>query len=265
VASIVFSGRWRKSSVAVPAVVTLWLTVLPSAPAQMTADTQEDQSAKMILQKADEVRFPSQGFEVSVAIQTSQNGKVSESREYKVLSKGNEDTIVMITAPASERGQIMLMKGRDLWVFLPDVSQPVRLSLAQRLTGQVANGDIARANFSGDYAPKLAGTEKLADQTYYVLDLAAVDRWVTYQHVRLWVGQANYWPRKAEFFSLSGRLLKTCLYDGFKQMAGRMRPTRLVMNDALREGEQSVMDYSDMRLRDLPDKIFSKEYLKKLD
>jgi len=31
----------------------------------------------------------------------------------------------------------MLMRGRDLWVFLPNVSQPVRLSLSQRLTGQV--------------------------------------------------------------------------------------------------------------------------------
>jgi hypothetical protein len=34
----------------------------------------------------------------------------------------------MVTEPASERGQIILMKGRDLWVFMPDVSQPIRLS-----------------------------------------------------------------------------------------------------------------------------------------
>ena len=263
--STAFGDQSCRLAIAIPAILALSLAAAPLASAQTNAGPQEDQSAKIILQKADEVRFPTQGFEVSVAIQTSQRGQVTESREYKVLSKGNEDTIVMVTAPASERGQIMLMKGRDLWVFLPEVSQPVRLSLAQRLTGQVANGDIARANFSGDYAPKLAGTEKVADQTYYVLDLAAVDRWVTYQHVRLWVGQASYWPHKAEFFSLSGRLLKTCLYEGYKQVAGRMRPTRLVMSDALREDERSVMDYSNMRLRDLPDKIFSKEYLKKLD
>ena len=67
--------------------------------------------------------------------------------KYRVLSKGNENSIVMTTEPASERGQILLMKGRDLWIFMPSVSQPVRLSLSQRLTGQVANGDLARANF----------------------------------------------------------------------------------------------------------------------
>jgi outer membrane lipoprotein-sorting protein len=171
----------------------------------------------------------------------------------------------MVTEPASERGQIMLMKGRDLWLFLPSVSQPVRLSLAQRLTGQVANGDIARANFSGDYNPKLVGTEKLSDQAYYVLELTGADKGVTYQRVRYWVAQETYWPHKAEFYSLSGRLLKTCQYTSFKQIAGRMRPTRLVMSDALREGDQSILDYTNMRFRDLPDKVFSKDYLKKLD
>ncbi|PTR15591.1 MULTISPECIES: outer membrane lipoprotein-sorting protein [unclassified Nitrosospira] len=57
----------------------------------------------------------------------------------------------MTTAPASERGQILLMKGRDLWIFVPDVFQPVRLSLSQQPTGQVTNGDLARANFTGNY------------------------------------------------------------------------------------------------------------------
>jgi len=38
-----------------------------------------------------------------------------------------------------------------------------------------------------------------------------------------------------------------------------------VMEDALRGGEQSVLEYGAMKLRDLPDKIFTKDYLKKLD
>jgi hypothetical protein len=48
-------------------------------------------------------------------------------------------------------------------------------------------------------------------------------------------------------------------------MAGKLRPTRLVMEDALKSGEQSVLEYQGMKLRDLPDKIFTKDYLKKLE
>jgi outer membrane lipoprotein-sorting protein len=171
----------------------------------------------------------------------------------------------MITEPASERGQIILMKGRDLWVFMPEVSQPVRISLAQRLTGQVANGDLARANFSGDYNPKIVRTESIGNEKYLVLELTAVDRSVTYQRVMYWVNEKSGWPLKAEFYSLSNRLMKRCSYENFQTLAGKIRPTRLVMEDAMRAGEKSVLEYSEMKLRDLPDKIFTKEYLKKLD
>ncbi|MBK7899237.1 MAG: outer membrane lipoprotein-sorting protein [Azonexus sp.] len=224
----------------------------------------DDAYARSIVEKADQVRFPAEGFQVEIGISTTQTDKPAENRKYRILSKGNENTIVMITEPASERGQILLMKGRDLWVFMPEVSQPVRISLAQRLTGQVANGDLARANFAGDYKPKVLRSESIGNEDYYVLELTAVDRGVTYQKVMYWVNKKSSWPLKAEFYSLSNRLLKKCRYEKFETMQGKMRPTRLVMEDALRGNEQSVLDYSGMKLRDLPDKMFTKEYLSKL-
>ncbi|MDR3394197.1 MAG: outer membrane lipoprotein-sorting protein [Parasulfuritortus sp.] len=226
--------------------------------------TAEDPLARSILEKADEIRFPSESFQVDIDITSTAPDQNAEKRKYRVLSKGNDNTVVMILEPASERGQIMLMKGHDLWVFMPDVSQPIRLGLAQRLTGQVANGDLARANFSGDYTPSIARTELLDGRPYFVLELTAIDRGVTYHRVMLWVDKANYRPRKAEFFSLSNRLMKVCTYEGYQFAAGKLRPMRLIMEDALESGKRSVMDYSILKLRNLPDQVFSKEYLKKL-
>jgi hypothetical protein len=37
------------------------------------------------------------------------------------------------------------------------------------------------------------------------------------------------------------------------------------MEDALRQGEKSTLEYSEMKLRDLEDEIFTKDYLKKLN
>jgi outer membrane lipoprotein-sorting protein len=224
----------------------------------------EDTVAVSILEKADEIRFPAEGFQVDINITSTAPEQDADYRKYRILSKGNDSTVVMILEPASERGQIMLMKGRDLWVFMPNVSQPIRLGLAQRLTGQVANGDLARANFTGDYTPSLLRTENVKGEQQYVLELTAIDRSVTYHRVLLWVNKSNYRPRKAQFYSISNRLMKTCAYENFKEMAGRVRPTRLVMEDALKSDHESVLEYQAMRLRDLPDKVFSKDYLKKL-
>jgi outer membrane lipoprotein-sorting protein len=232
--------------------------------AQAAQDAQGEEAAKIIVEAADTIRFPRSGFQVDIAITTQQDGENVEARRYRVLSKGNENTVVMILEPAAERGQIMLMRGRDLWVFLPEVSQPVRLSLSQRLTGQVANGDLARANFAGDYNPRIARTETIGADEYHVLELNAVDRAVTYQRVLYWVAKSNNAPYKAEFYSASNRLLKTCSYGQYEKMLGALRPTRLVMRDALRKAEQSILEYSDMKQRDLPDRVFTKEYLRRL-
>jgi outer membrane lipoprotein-sorting protein len=235
------------------------------AAAACSALAQPAPSAAEILRRADEMRFPQEGFEVALRVRNSEEGRMGEDRSYKVLSKGNQNTLVLTLEPAAERGQILLMKGRDLWLYLPKVSQPVRLSLAQRLTGQVANGDIARANFTGDYTPKLMGTDRAGRDLLYVLDLTAVDRKVTYQRVRYWVRQSDYRPYKAEFYSLSERLLKTCAYQDFRSLGGQLRPTRLVMVDAVQKGAESTLEYSNLKLRELPDQIFTKEYLRRLD
>jgi hypothetical protein len=137
--------------------------------AQVAPEAEKDELAAQALEKADQIRFPAESFEVEVAVTTFSDGKQTDTRLYRVLSRGNENTIVQVLEPASERGQAMLLRGRDLWIFIPTVSQPVRLSLSQRLTGQVANGDIARANFSGDYAPSVLRTEAVEGHEHYVL------------------------------------------------------------------------------------------------
>ena len=236
--------------------------LLAGVPVVSAAD---EPDPKSIVETADLMRFPREGFQVDVSIASAGPGKDDEVRKYRILSKGNENTVVITTEPTTDKGQILLMKSRDLWMFLPEVSQPVRLSLSQRLTGEVSNGDLARANFGGDYNATLVRTDTIDGEVFNVLELSAVDRGIAYSRVMYWVRRSDSRPLKAEFYSLSNRLLKTCRYENFQKMAGQVRPARLVMVDALKAGEQSVLEYSNMRMRELPDKVFTKEYLKKLD
>ncbi|HNF64316.1 MAG TPA: outer membrane lipoprotein-sorting protein [Plasticicumulans sp.] len=223
-----------------------------------------DLEALAMLEAADQVRFPRSDFEVNVRISSTTPGGETEVRDYQILSKGNENTLVITTAPASERGQVLLMRGRDLWVYSPRLSQPVRLPLSQRLTGQVANGDLARANFSGDYNARVLRDETIQKRKYAVLELTAIDGSVTYNRVLLWVERSGNQPLKAEFYALSGRLLKTAQYLNYAKLDNTVRPTQLVMEDAVKRGDRSVLDYSAMKPRELPNKLFNKDYMKRV-
>lgn len=256
--------RWPSQFLA-QVLAGMTLTVmLAGTPAVTRAQAPETIDAVALVEAADRIRFPKEAFQVGVDVINHAPGKDPDQRVYQVLSKGNSNTIVRTLKPASEAGQMMLMKDRELWVFLPSVSQPVRMPLSQKLTGQVANGDLARANLSGDYTPKVVRTEAIDGEEHAVMELSAVDRGVTYQRVVYWVSLKTKRPYKAEFYTISGRLMKTCLYTEYKTMDGMIRPTRLIMKDALKKDEHSVMTYVGMKRRELADKIFTKDYLKKL-
>ncbi len=220
--------------------------------------------ATAIVAAADNIRFPQDGFQVSVKVATLVPNRSPEFHEYQVLQNGHEKSVVRTLTPASEAGQVMLMRGADLWVFLPEVSQPVRLPLSQRLTGQVANGDLARANFAGDYKAALVREEVFGGKQCVVLELTAARKGVTYHRVLYWVEKASNRPLKGEFYTLSKRLMKTGLYQDYKDLGGKIRPTKLILIDALKKGEQSVLVYSNLKLRNIPDKFFTKDFLRKL-
>jgi outer membrane lipoprotein-sorting protein len=248
--------------IALAVALLLSLALIPSA---ARAQANAEVKAKELIEKVDEVRFPKGGFETEVRIVSTKPGDEKEERLYKVLARGADNSIVQVLEPAADKGQSILMKGRELWLYVPDVSQPIRLTLSQRLTGQVANGDLARANFSADYEAAFVKTEMVESVDHAILELTAKEKSVAYAKVMLWVNPKNGHPHKAEFYSVSGRLLKTVQYQNFKTLLGRLRPTRLVLTDAVKKGEESTLEYNTMKNRELPDKMFTKENLRRLD
>lgn len=220
-------------------------------------------TAEEILLKADEIRNPPMDYTVFVKVTSIKPEGNSRSGTYEVLVKGKDKTVIKTLSPPIERGRVLLMWGRDMWAYLPDVSKPLRISLRERLLGEVANGDLARANFSGDYTPRLARGESVNGTDCHVLALAANAEDVAYARVLLWVETEGCRPVKAEFYGLSGRLLKSCSYEGYRELAGGIRPTRLIMSDPLVKGRQSILEYDDMKVAPLPDKYFTKDYMKK--
>src|SRR5687768_11786222 len=71
--------------------------------------------ARSILERADQIRFPGEGFQVDVSITSTSPTQAIDIRKYRIYSKGNEKTVVMVVAPTEERGTKLLMEGRDLW------------------------------------------------------------------------------------------------------------------------------------------------------
>jgi hypothetical protein len=246
----------RRRLVVALAVVFLLVAVAPAR-----ADEAAD-----IVRDADLARRPADSFIWKVTI-TSQEAKKDPAADgFEVFVKGSARVFVKFVAPARNVGRSLLALDRDLWIYLPDAGKPVRIPLSQRLVGQVANGDIARVDYAGDYAATLVGDEPIDGAPCHVLDLKARTKDVTYAGIKYWVTKDGRRPVKAEFYAATGTLLKTGRFGTFKDV-GAAKPiaTRLVLTDAIRKDRTSVLDFGSVTIRDLPDKYFDKNYMKMLD
>ena len=197
---------------------------------------------------------------------TSQEGAKSPTIDgFQVFVKGTGRSLVRFVAPPRNVGRSLLALGRDLWIYLPDAGKPVRIPLSQRLVGQVANGDIARTDYAGDYDATLLDEEPVGGVACHVLDLRARTREVTYAAIKYWVSKEGRLPTRAEFYAGTGTLLKTGVFGEFKRISGHLLATRLTLVDAIRKDKTSTLDYGEITIRDLPDKYFDKTYMKTLD
>ena len=218
--------------------------------------------ASSILARVDRFRSPYESFVVDVEL-TSHTGQRSETSKFKVFGKGSDRSVVEFTYPQTDRGRYLLMVRDAMWIYLPSASRPIRISPLQRLMGQASNGDVARTSFAVDYNASTATRETLDGRSTYVLDLVAKDPSVAYNRLKLWVDEESAEPLRADFYVVSGKLIKRALYRKYDVIDGRRQLTEIEILDLLRPGHRTVMRYSNQARRDNPDKMFSKDSLGK--
>jgi len=211
--------------------------------------------AEAILKRADTFRNGWPSYFLHVKITSFEGDKPDEEKLYDVSQKGTEKTYVEFMSPR-EKGQHLLIIGDDMWIYLPDASRPIRITPLERLSGDASNGDVARTNYAADYTPTYVRSEKVGPDDCHVLDLAAKRKGATYQRIRFWVRVADSRPVKAEFYLTSGKLIKSATFDQFTTVDGRNQLKRMTLYDQIRHNSHSVLDYSGIAPRELPDKLF---------
>jgi outer membrane lipoprotein-sorting protein len=228
----------------------LFACVLESRAATLAAP-----DATAVLKRSDGYRNGWPSYVLHVKITNFESGKADEEKLYEVSQKGTEKTYVEFMSPR-EKGQHLLMLGDDMWIYLPDTSRPVRITPLERLSGDASNGDVARTNYAADYNADYVRSEKAGNDDCYVLNLTAKRKGATYQRILYWIRVQDDRPVKAEFYLTSGKLIKSATFDDFSTVGGHAQLRRMTLYDEIRHNSHSVLEYSGIAPRDLPDKLF---------
>ncbi len=76
----------------------------------------------------------------------------------------------------------------------------------------------------------------------------------------------TFLPTTIECYAVSGMLIKTLHYTKIKDFGqGLIRPSMLETDSPLHKGYRSVMLFAKVKKKELPDEVFTLNYLSKVD
>jgi len=173
--------------------------------------------------------------------------------------KGRESMAALFLSPPTDEGRTTLRVGENMWLFIPDVGKPLRItSLTSVVGGIFNNSDIMRLEFSVEY--NVDAVEEQEDA--YILSLKAKDMSVAYDKLKMRVDKKTVLPVTIEAYAASGLLIKTLHYKKIKDYGdGIVRPSVMETDSPLWVGYKAVMLFGEIRRRDFPDEVFTLNFM----
>jgi outer membrane lipoprotein-sorting protein len=191
-------------------------------------------------------------------INVEPDGKRKEFVLY-TAKKGRDSMVGLFLEPSTDAGRTTLRRGDNMWLFIPDVGKPIRITSLQSVVGGIFNNaDLMRLEFSTEY--DVEAVEEQDDA--YKLSLKAKTDAVAYDRLAMVVDKTSLLPLTIDAFAASGLLIKTLRYSDIKDFGdGIRRPSVLETDSPLYKGYRAVMLFANVRPRDFPDEVFTLNYM----
>lgn len=186
-------------------------------------------------------------------------------KEFTLFSvkKGTDKVAAIFLAPASEKGRSTLRLGDNMWLYIPNVGKPIRITSLQSVVGGVFNNsDILQLDYAAEY--NVERTEETANE--YLLYLKAKTKTVAYDRLKLWADKGKKLPVKIECLTEANMLIKTLYFKDVKEFGGGIaRPAVIETDSPLYKGYKSVMIYANIKKRDFKDEVFTLTFMPNLE
>ncbi len=226
------------------------------------------QNASEIIEKAyNKTEGQSQYAEMSMTIIRP---RWQKQIDFKYASLGKEYSLVLITAPAKDKGQTFLKVDNQLWMWNPQISRIVKLGSSMMSQGWM-NSDYSNDELlnSGsivtDYDKKIIGSETINGKDCYKIELTPkTDKNIIWGKQILWISKQNFLILKNEFYDEDGFLVKTHIASDIKNMDGRTIPTKFTILKADEPKNKTVVTLNKIKFDVKIDKnFFSQQNMKR--
>jgi len=228
------------------------------------------QDAKEIVRRAD---AKMKGEQSSISQMTMKIVRPTWERivSFKSWSKGTTYSLVLISAPAKEKGQSFLKHNREMWSWNPSINRMIKLPpsmLSQGWMGSDFTNDdlLNESSIVVDYTHRLLGKETISDKSCYKIELMPKeDAPVVWGKIISWISEEEYLQLKTEYYDEDDYLVKTETGSNIRNMSGRIIPTRFELVPADKAGNKTILTLDMIEFNTpLAESFFTQQNMKKI-
>jgi outer membrane lipoprotein-sorting protein len=236
-------------------IIIVVLTLLVAVPLQALDGT-------ALLKQVDRNLSPESYESYRKLINIEPDGRKKEFTLFTV-KKGLDKVASLFIAPASEKGRSTLRLGENMWLYIPNVGKPVRITSLQSVVGGVFNNaDILQLDYAAEYDVEKAEETKEG----YFLYLKAKTKTVAYDRLKIWADRKNVLPTKIECLTEANMLIKTLYFKDVKSFGGGItRPAVIETDSPLYKGYKSVMIFAGIKKREFKDEVFTLTFMSNIE
>ncbi len=212
-----------------------------------------------IVSRADEFRGdPNRQFSFRVNVREMKSDETVRSSKLDVYVN-NKDPYASISVfrdAGTQKGTKLLQNEGRWWLHKPGTRNAIRISPAQRLLGNASYADISSTNFREHYTPTAIEATTIGKTEAYKIELEKKNSGAAYQSIQYYISQAENKPIKADFYTSSGRLLKSMYFRKFSDQYERMLSTEWVIVDALDSEKITIIQVLNFMYQNLSIRTF---------
>lgn len=179
-------------------------------------------------------------------------------------SRGEEDSLIRITAPAKDAGTTTLKVGDDMWNYIPKIDRTMKIPPGMMsgawMGSHFSNDDLVKSNRLADEFTY--EKESVVDGVYTIVCTAKPDAAVVWGKVVVKVREDKI-PLEVGYYDEDGELARKLTFSDVRELGGRTVPATMLLEPADRPGEftkitTTAMDF-DVKF---DDRTFSLQSLK---
>ena len=228
------------------------------------------QNPQEILRKSEEKR---RGINSSQAEMTMTIIRPEWSREMKMKSwsQGEDFALILVTAPARDKGTANLKRKKEVWSWVPRIERTIKLPpsmMSQSWMGSdLKNEDLVQEySLISDYDHRMLDPETIEGRLCHQIELIPhEDAAVVWGKIIMWIDQKDLLQLKTEFYDEDDYHINTMRATEIKELGGRILPTRMEIVPQEEEGHKTVLEYHDIVFdKNLPAAFFTVQNMKRV-